>query len=151
MKATPASLGLGSGARPGPAPLPPFDFHPLTRVLEGAVDALDFKLNRALPPGQEQSVEARRRAADAVLSIIALAPTLPGEAGDMKTQLMVGRVARRLAVKDEAVWARLRELRREHGVRRDRPAEAEAEPPAPPTAKAAPEERQLLELLLADP
>jgi DNA primase len=61
---------------------------------------------------------------------------------------MVGRIAKRLVVREETIWARLNELREARQERRERPA---AEPPAPQKAKAAPEERQLLELLLAEP
>jgi DNA primase len=122
------------------------------RVLESAVDALEFKLKRVLAGENTSGVEGQRRAVDAVLGIIALAPELPGQAGAVKTQLMVSRIARRLVLKEETVWARLEELR---GQRRDhdsgatrRPAAAE---PAPRAAPAAPEERELLEVLLAEP
>jgi DNA primase len=141
----------------------------LQRVLESAVDALEFKLNQVLsgergrvsaPSGERgrasaprtPSVEDARRAVDAVLGIIALAPPLPGQAGAVKAQLMVNRIAQRLGLKEETVWARLNELRaRKHersGPASKPAAEAEA---GPRVAKAAPEERQLLELLLADP
>jgi DNA primase len=123
------------------------------RVLDQAVDALEFKLNQVLrrsPLG----VEETRRAVDAVLGIIALASPLPGQAGTVKEQLMVNRIAQRLGLKEETVWAYLKELRGRKRERagdggstgRSRPEEA-----GPRTAKAAPEERQLLELLLAEP
>ncbi len=144
-----------------PAGLDPCDLlvkdgpEPFKRALESAVDALEFKLSQVLAGGDEKlGVEGRRRAVDAVLSIIAQAPALAGQAGQMKTQLMVTRIARRLALKEETVWARLQELR---GQRRD----SEANPryradapeelrPAPTQGPAAPEERHLLEILLAD-
>ncbi len=81
------------------------------QVLDEAVDALEFKLNQVLPRGGPPSVEEARRAVDAVLGIIALAPPLPGQTGAVKAQLMVSRIARRLALKEETVWARLEELR----------------------------------------
>jgi DNA primase len=119
------------------------------QVLEQAVDALEFKLNRVLAREGEMGVEGCRRAVDAVLGIIALAPPLPGQAGAVKTQLMVTRIARRLALKEETVWARLKELRdlRRSDSARSRPEAVEA----PRSAKAPPEERQLLEVLLAEP
>jgi DNA primase len=123
------------------------------QALDRAVDALEFKLNQVLPAGGPQGVEETRRAVDAVLGIIALAPPLSGQAGAIKAQLMVSRIARRLTLKEEVVWARLQELRhrkreRERGGRANNsPSEEEG----PRTARAAPEERQLLELLLADP
>jgi DNA primase len=125
----------------------------LQSVLDRAMDALDFKLNQVLPPGERLGVEETRRAMDAVLGIIALAPPLAGQAGAVKAQLMVGRIARRLTLKEETVWARLEELR---SRKRDRGRGGPASKPdseeeaGPRTAKAAPEERQLLELLLAD-
>ena len=124
----------------------------LRHVLESAADALEFKLDQVLPRGGPQGVEETRRAVDAVLGVIALAPPLPGQAGAVKAQLMVNRIAQRLGLKEETVWARLNELRsrkRERGGPADNSSgEEEA---GPRTAKAAPEERQLLELLLADP
>ena len=119
---------------------------PFRKVLEGATDALEFKLNRVLAAEDTAGVEGKRRAVDAVLRTIALAPRLPGQAGDLKTQLIVTRIARRLTLKEETVWARLEELR-------STPKKATAPVPeeAPRQAKAAPEERELLEVLLADP
>ncbi len=124
---------------------------PFRRALECAVDALEFKLNSVLPKSGMPNVEEKRRAVDAVLGIIALAPPMPGQAGALKAELMVNRIAQRLGLKEETVWARLRELR--HLKRSE--GSAAARPPSDETgqraAKAAPEERQLLELLLADP
>ena len=120
------------------------------QALDGALDALEFKLNQVLPSGSPQGVEETRRAVDAVLGIIALAPALPGQAGAIKAQLMVSRIARRLTLKEEIVWARLQELRNR---KRERGAAERSHPEAAGTtrsARAAPEERQLLELLLAD-
>jgi DNA primase len=131
----------------------------LRSVLESAVDALEFKLTQVLTgerggvsAPRTPGVEDARRAVDAVLGIIALAPPLPGQAGAVKAQLMVNRIAQRLGLKEETVWARLNELRagkhERGGTAAKSPAEAEA---GPRVARAAPEERQLLELLLADP
>src|SRR5262249_26539563 len=98
-------------------------------------------------------VEGKRRAVDAVLRIIALAPRLPGQAGDLKTQLIVTRIARRLTLKEETVWARLEELRRERAgeTTLKKPAAPVTTEDQPQAARAAPEERELLEVLLADP
>jgi DNA primase len=124
------------------------------QVLQTAVDALEFKLSRVLTDETAKSVEGRRRAVEAVLKIISLAPVLPGEAGSVKTQLMVSRIARRLALQEETVWKRLGELRQARQVSQERRAERRtqtAEPPQPRQAPAAPEERELLEVLLAAP
>jgi DNA primase len=125
---------------------------PFKKVLESATDALEFKLERVLGERTHLSVEESRQAIDAVLGIIALAPPMPGHAGTVKAQLMIGRIARRLGLKEETVWARLSELRdRKRG---DGPAMAPRdrdEVPAPRTARAAPEESQLVQVLLAEP
>jgi len=121
------------------------------KVLESAVDALEFKLAQVLAGQGPLSVEGQRRAVEAVLSVLALAPPLPGQAGAVKTELMISRIAQRLVLKEETVWARLEELRQ----RRREPDKGAVRPPeeAPVVraAKAAPEERELLEVLLADP
>jgi DNA primase len=85
-----------------------------------------------------------------VLRIIALAGSSPGSTGAVKRELMIGLIARRLALKEETVWRRLKEL---EGEQRERPArifETEAKQ-APRSAPAPPEERELLTVLLADP
>ncbi len=124
---------------------------PFRLALTNAVDALEFKLNRVLSSETAATVEGRRRAVDAALNVIALAPEMPGQAGAVKRELIVSRIAQRLALKEETVWARLRELK---GTikRRDDPA------PSPQgkhedkrQAPAAAEERELLEVLLAEP
>jgi DNA primase len=127
------------------------------RVLEAAVDALEFKLTQMVTREDTSSVEGRRRVVDAVLGVIALASPMHGEAGAVKTQLMVNRIARRLALKEETVWARLDELRKQRRgseATRNQPAKTgrggEEREPARSAAPAAPEERQLLEVLLAD-
>jgi DNA primase len=122
------------------------------KVLEEAIDALEFKINRVMGGQAHLGVEESLRAVDAVLGVIALARPLPGQAGTLKAQLMVGRIARRLALKEETVWARLRELRekKESGTPATAPRDGSAEA-APRTAKAAPEESQLLQVLLAEP
>jgi DNA primase len=121
----------------------------LRRVLTGAVDALEFKLNQVLAKNEGQGIEGRRRAVDAVLGILALAPDLPTQAGAVRRELMVNRIAHRLAVKETTVWARLEELRR--GKRRSDRATARQEEPVVHEAPAPRHERELLEVLLADP
>ncbi len=127
---------------------------PLRRALEGAVDALEFKLSRAIArestsetDGQPRlaGVDAQRRIIDSVLGVIALAPAAPGGAGAVKLQLMVGRISRRLGVSEQALWARMDELRRNRRRHDERHA-----PEAPRSAPAAPEERDLLQVLLAE-
>lgn len=123
---------------------------PFRAVLANAADALEFKLTRVLAAEADRGVEGRRRAVDVVLGILALAPPLPGEAGAVKQELMVTRIAQRLGIQEETVWARLRELRARQ--RRADPGDAtEEEGQAKRLGPAAPEERQLLQILLAEP
>ena len=76
--------------------------------LDNAVDVLEFKLQqRAGRRGPGDGVEGRRRAIDAVLGVIALAPDMPGQAGRSRRELMVNRIAQRLGLKEETLWARL--------------------------------------------
>ena len=122
-------------------------------VLDGAVDALEFKLNRVLAGEGSLGVEGRRRAVDSMLGVIALSPPLQGKAGAVKMQLVVSRIARRLALKEETLWARLDELRKQRGGATDprprrKPDADEAELTAPAKNKA---EEQLLQVLLAEP
>jgi len=122
---------------------------PFRRALTEAVDALDFKLNRVLTAEAANTVEGRRRAVDAVLGIIALAPDMPGQAGAVKQELVVTRIASRLGIKEETVWGRLRELRAQRrGTGRQAGASEESEKRSAP---ASPREQQLLQLLLAEP
>jgi DNA primase len=125
---------------------------PFRKSLESAVDALETKLQRVLGDRSRLSVEEARQAVDAVLGIIALAPPAAGHAATVKAQLMIGRVARRLALKEETVWARLEELRKhKRGDARATAPSGRDEAPAPRMARAAPEESQLLQVLLAEP
>jgi DNA primase len=129
---------------------------PFRGALAQAVDALDFKLRQVLAAETATGVEGRRRAVDAVLGVIALAPETPGQAGAMKRELMVTRIAQRLTLKEETVWARLKELRAAVRARASKNAATResrtgGEDAPRQAAPAAPEERELLEVLLADP
>jgi DNA primase len=125
---------------------------PFQQALVGAVDALDYKLNRVLARESSAGVEGKRRSLEAVLAVIALAPEMSGQNGQVKLQLIVTRIAQRLGVREETVWARLNELRDARRDRREsRRPEAETEEPQKRQAPAAPAERQLLQALLAEP
>jgi DNA primase len=124
---------------------------PFQLALTNAVDALDYKLNRVLARDGSAGVEGRRRALDAVLAVIALAPELPGQSGQVKLQLIVTRVAQRLGVREETVWARLDELRDARRDTRESRRTDSDEEPQKRLAPAAPAERQLLQALLAEP
>jgi len=119
-------------------------------ALTNAVDVLEFKLNRVWAR-EGSSVEGRRRAVDAVLGVLALAP----ETHTIKMELIVNRIATRAGLKEENVWKRLNEIRaRRADSVSDRSAlqGGSAEPPPEArTAKAAPHEVELLEAMLAEP
>jgi hypothetical protein len=119
-------------------------------VLNRAVDALEFKLNQTLAL-EGASVEGRRRTMDAVLGIMALAPELSGQAGAVKRDLMLTRIGQRLSLNEGLVRGRLEELRADR-PRADRSAPRPGQEEAlVRRAKADPLERQLIEVLLAEP
>ncbi len=129
-------------------------------ALKSAEDALEFKLNQMLAKEPTTTVDGARRVVDAVLSIMALAPPVPSQAGQVRQQLIVTRIAHRLGLRQETVWARLTELKAERRraertqpARADAPTVVHAGPAARPRMVTAEErlERQLLELLLAEP
>src|SRR5205807_6878982 len=72
----------------------------------------------------------------------------------IKRELIVTRIAQRLALREETVWGRLKELREQAQAREQKHpgrVSLEEEEPGARSAPAAPEERELLEVLLADP
>jgi DNA primase len=122
---------------------------PLRAALAGAVDALDFKLNQVLASPEAQTLEGRRRAVEDVLGIVARAPELTGQAGQIKRELILGRIAHRFGLREATLWERLQELR---GKQRPAPALVRRDEAAvPQTLPAAPHERDLLQVLLASP
>ena len=124
---------------------------PFLEALRTAVDALEFKLQRTFTPERMATVDGKRAAIDEVLKVLALAPELTGQAGQVKRQLMVTRIAQheRVGIDIKTVWERLQELRK---ARRPAP-RAGAPKAADPRPAAAPDriERELLELVLAHP
>jgi len=129
---------------------------PLKKALKNAVDALDFKLTRLLEREEYQGIQGTKRMVDAILGILALAPEMPGKAGQVKRELILTRVAQRLNLRLETVWARFGELREGKKKETVRSAIESAFPaqsgePIPKAGPAPELERQLVELLLADP
>jgi DNA primase len=142
-----------------PAGLDPCDLlvargaEPFKDALESAADALDFKLDQILERSAE-GVEGGRRAVEAVLGVLALAPDQTGPAAAMKRELVLNRIAQRFAVTIDTLRARLDEVQR---AARDRTDVASRERERPEISSqggagpADPLERELLEVLLADP
>jgi DNA primase len=124
------------------------------RVLAGAVNALDFKLTQLLETSGN-TVEGTKRVVDAILGVMALAPELPGQGGQVKQELLVTRLAQRLGLRQETVWARFGELkqaRKKEGTRT--PPERMGSQPSAEAPRARPAravEKELLQILLAEP
>jgi DNA primase len=127
------------------------------RCLGKAVDVLQFKLDSLLRRHPETSIEKTKLIIDSVLAVLALAPDIPSAAAQVKQELIITRLAQRLGVRQETVWSRLAELKRQR-QRKDqqhpapgptlvKPAEVTPRPPRGPAEAA---EKQLLQLLLAD-
>lgn len=120
---------------------------PFQKILDSAVEALEFKMSRLLPvtPGVEPAVEVSRRAMDVLLGILAKVPIDNNPSSALKVQLMMGRIARRLGVLETTLWQRMKEMKT------SQPVERRENTPEPPKAKAAPEEIELVEVLLSAP
>jgi DNA primase len=124
---------------------------PFRQALAGAVDALEFKLNQLLEHAGT-SVEGTKRVVDSILGVMALAPEQPGQAGQVKQQLLVTRLAHRLGLRQETVWARFGELkvsRKREPTRTQTPAESSGNEPRARPARAV--EKELMQILLAEP
>lgn len=114
----------------------------LQEALTGAVDVLEFKLNRVWLDPRSQGLDGRRRAVDAVLTVLAQAP----QERSVKLDLMVNRIAHRAQVREEVLWSRLRELRAGQKDRLDGKAEVVVEERQAPASS---HELELVEVLLA--
>lgn len=119
-----------------------------------AKDALEFKLESLLKKG-ETGVEGTRRMIDAVLGVMAVAPSVPSRGGQMKQELILNRLAHRLGVNQNSVWSRFREFQtdRRRAEKRDenRLRNTDAPEPIRPVFAPDPLARQLLQVMLADP
>lgn len=131
---------------------------PFRQALESAIDVFEYKLQRAWAKHAARGLEGQRQAAEEMLGILALAPN----ERSVKLELMVNRIAQRLLIKEETVWMRLKDLRAKRAASpSDRSADSHTSDstpvprgevvPEPRSAPAAPHERELVELLLAEP
>ncbi len=129
------------------------------QCLATATDVLQYKMDSLLRRNPDTSVETTKRIADSVLAVLALAPAIPSASAQVKQELIVTRLAHRLGLRQETVWARLGEMKAER--RRNEPKAPIAPKPAEPQRPEKPRsgasgaaetaEKQLLELLLAEP
>lgn len=128
------------------------------QALTNAVDALDFKLDQ-LMAREPRTVEGIRRMLDAVLGIMALAPPVPASGSQIKRDLMLSLLSRRLGLDIGTIKARLRDLqdqRKRQESPRTEPiiVDTQATPPAAAQTVNGPVavlERQLIQVLLAEP
>jgi len=137
------------------------------KALTQAKDALDFRLDWLLEKNPSPNVETTRRIVDDVLGTLAIADQARSVQTQVKRELIVTRLAHRLGLRQETVWARLSELRKERRIsqqdadraaplvqtaaaRTTQPGEEPIET-TPKAGRAASAERNLLEILLADP
>jgi DNA primase len=142
-----------------PAGLDPCDLlveqgpDPFTKALQGAINPLEFKLNQVSASPDFAGIDGKKRGADAVLNILALMPELAGHAAQLRRELMINRIAQRLGVREEILWARVRELQAAQRPRNDfsrKDPENDSED-TPRVKTAAPHERDLIQALLAEP
>ncbi len=125
------------------------------RCLASAKPLLDYKLDALFARHPLITTEDVRQVLDKALSLIALFPTERQSAvAQAKQELAITRLSQRLGLRQETVWARLAELKRE----RQRIDQQHVPPPpkqvSSPTRSAGPPptlEKQLLQLLLAEP
>ena len=121
-------------------------------VLKGAVDALEFKLTSILAEISRDgaSVETKRKATDSILSVLARIPVESSPSSQLKMQLMLGRIGKRLGLSDETLKNRVNELRPKTESRKvDTNIINTTEESR--RAKPVPEEKELVEVLLANP
>jgi len=142
-----------------------------TEALAGAQDALDFRLDRMLAKHPTPNIETTRRILDDTLSTLAIADVARSVQTQVKRELIVTRLSHRLGLRQETVWARLSELQAERRIKEKQAAvlgprvqtsaarvskpadEPPADGPAPrgKAGAAVAAEKQLLQLVLADP
>ncbi|HLW67546.1 MAG TPA: DNA primase [Gemmataceae bacterium] len=140
-----------------PEGLDPCDFllrdgpEPFRQAIAKAVDALDYKIAQLLQREAGSGIEGQRRVVDSVLGVMALVPEVTGQDAQVKRELIVNRIAQRLGVREATLWARLRELRAGRKESEQRPSHAQPEVQPQRSAPAKPHERELLQLLLAEP
>jgi DNA primase len=122
-------------------------------VLTHAQDALDFKISRVCTAERLATTEGQRQALEDVLQTIAQIPDLPRQELQIKQQLVLTRLAQRFSVKEDTLWKRHDELRRQRRPASPITSTSPSPTPTPPVPaqRPDPEERELLELLLAHP
>ncbi len=135
--------------------------------LAAAQSVLEYKLDSLFRRIPQTTAENIQQIVDRMLSVVAVAPDILSARHQVRQQAAVTRLAHRLGLRQETLWARLAELKGERRrAERDasRPQPGHPKPPPNPAAlidmpangpKIAPAEaaleKQLLQLLLAEP
>ncbi|MEZ6143026.1 MAG: DNA primase [Zavarzinella sp.] len=120
-------------------------------ILARSTDALDFKLNTLLERS-DRGIEATRKIVDTILNMMAMAPVNSSQQFLIKQELLITRLAQRLSLRQETVWTRFGELQSSQRARNSAKVTVHKEvTPQQPAGPAARLERQLLEILLAEP
>ncbi len=134
--------------------------------LAAAQSVLEYKLDGLFRRIPQTTAENIQQIVDRMLGVIAVAPDMPSARHQLRQQSAITRIAHRLGLRQETLWARLAELKGERRrAERDAPrAPVAAKVPLNPAAmvdmpangpKLSPAElaleKQLLQLLLAEP
>jgi DNA primase len=146
--------------------------------LANAQSVLEYKLDILFRKIPQTSAENIQQIVDRMLGVIAVAPDMPSARHQLRQQSAITRIAHRLGLRQETLWARLAEMKAERRrAERDESRRERRPPTDPPTAggpargprSPAPPlldmpangpkltqmemaiERQLLQLLLAEP
>jgi DNA primase len=133
--------------------------------LANAQSVLEYKLDILFRKIPQTSAENIQQIVDRMLGVIAVAPDMPSARHQLRQQSAITRIAHRLGLRQETLWARLAEMKTER-----RRAERDAPRPLPGQSKPHPAamidmpangpklsqvemaiEKQLLQLLLAEP
>jgi DNA primase len=124
------------------------------KALENHQSVLDYKLDALFKQFAGTSAEAAQQIVDRALTLIAAAPPVLSARHQMRQEAAVTRISHRLGLRQETVWKRLAELKMDRRRREATATRSEnASPPAiiqKPGSEAA-VERQLLEIVLAEP
>ena len=84
------------------------------KALAGATNALDYRLDWLLQKYPTPNIEETSRILDDILRVIAITPFARSTASQVKEELIVTRLSHRLGLKQETVWTRLGELKKDH-------------------------------------
>jgi DNA primase len=131
--------------------------------LAAAQSVLEYKLDGLFRRIPQTTAENIQQIVDRMLGVIAVAPEMPSARHQLRQQSAITRIAHRLGLRQETLWARLAELKTERRRAERADARQDRRPPEPvrssdvgvesgprPSPQEAAIETQLLQLLLAD-